>query len=88
MTIADIQDYIQSVYNENDLGGTEILDEIEDMLEQLSEERDGNWIVVEDCCNRGIYCSNCKKKIFDFTHKPKKKQSRYCSNCGAQMDMN
>lgn len=49
------------------------------------ERKHGKWIVLKDCSNSGIYCSVCNTKVFDFTHQPKKKQSRFCPNCGAEM---
>lgn len=55
-----------------------------DALELLKEKREGSWTVLEDCSNRGIYCSECHMKIFDFTHKPKDKLSRYCPHCGSK----
>ena len=45
----------------------------------------GHWIVLDNCSNSGIYCSECQAKIFDFTHKPKDKISQFCPHCGAKM---
>jgi hypothetical protein len=64
---------------------------IKEVFEQIKTEDvrpvvHGKWIVLDDCSNRGIYCSACNRKIFDFTHAPKKKQSRFCPSCGAQME--
>lgn len=50
------------------------------------EVRHGHWHTLTDCSNSGTYCSECNTKIFDFTHKPKDKLSRYCPHCGARMD--
>ena len=49
-------------------------------------EHKGMWIVLDNCANAGIYCSECNNKIFDYTTKPKKKMSNFCSNCGSQND--
>ena len=46
----------------------------------------GHWIVLESCADEGIYCSECHKKIFDRTTKPKKKLSQYCPHCGSKND--
>ena len=51
----------------------------------VRENKRGEWIVLDECSNEGIYCSKCHTKIFDFTHKPKKKLSNFCPNCGADM---
>ena len=51
----------------------------------LYDDKTGHWIVLEDCSNSGIYCSECHVKVFDFTHKPKEKISKYCPHCGARM---
>ena len=50
----------------------------------MEEQRKGHWIVLEYCANEGIYCSECKTKIFDFITKPKKKLSQYCPHCGSR----
>ena len=41
MTIVDIQDYIQSVYNPNNPTEADILNTIDEMLEQLQTEQEG-----------------------------------------------
>lgn len=51
----------------------------------VREVKKGKWIVLDECSNEGIYCPECHTKIFDFTHKPKKKLSNFCPNCGADM---
>ena len=60
----------------------------EDILRILNEhERQmGEWIALDNCSNSGIYCSICNTKIFEFTHRPKRKLSRYCPHCGSQMN--
>jgi DNA-directed RNA polymerase subunit RPC12/RpoP len=49
-------------------------------------EKTGMWIVLDECANEGIYCSECNHKIFDSPEKPKKKKSNYCPNCGSKND--
>ena len=49
-------------------------------------EHKGMWIVLDNCSNEGIYCSECTNKIFDYMTKPKKKLSQFCPNCGSQND--
>ena len=62
-------------------------DEISGVCDYITERlpKDGHWIVLENCSNSGIYCSECMAKIFDFTHKPKDKISQFCPHCGAKM---
>ena len=60
------------------------ISEVCDYIEQLQPKK-GHWIVLDNCSNSGIYCSECQAKIFDFTHKPKDKISQFCPHCGAKM---
>ena len=47
----------------------------------------GKWIILTDCANEGIYCSNCNTKIFEQTTMPKKKLSHFCPNCGSKNEL-
>lgn len=42
----------------------------------------GRWIVLDDCANEGLYCSECKKRIYK---KVPKVMPNFCSNCGSDM---
>ena len=45
----------------------------------------GYWVVLKNCSNAGVYCSECNVKLFD--HYPmREKVSLYCGHCGAKMD--
>lgn len=45
------------------------------------------WIVLDDCSNAGVYCSNCHKKVYKIDYpNTMKVKSKYCPNCGAKMD--
>ena len=50
----------------------------------------GEWIVLDECANEGVYCSVCHKKVYrvDYARcvKKNKVRSNYCPNCGARMD--
>lgn len=52
----------------------------------------GRWISLTECANEGVYCSICKKKVWqsDYAWCSKKSRnklrSNYCPNCGAKMD--
>ncbi|MGN0800700.1 MAG: hypothetical protein ACI4NU_09770 [Christensenellales bacterium] len=52
--------------------------------------RHGRWISLTDCANAGVYCSECKKKVWKEDYAPcnrkNKLRSNYCPNCGARMD--
>ena len=54
--------------------------------------RHGEWISLTECANEGVYCSICKKKIWqsDYARCSKKSRnklrSNYCPNCSAKMD--
>ena len=51
--------------------------------------RHGQWISLTDCANAGVYCSECKKKVWKEDYAPcnrkNKLRSRFCPNCGAKM---
>ena len=53
-------------------------------IEVLKQHKKGHWEILTMCANEGIYCSECHMKIFDFTHKPKDKLSKYCPHCGSK----
>lgn len=50
----------------------------------------GEWIVLDECANEGVYCSVCRKKIYKIdyarSNNPVKMKSQYCPNCGAKMN--
>lgn len=53
--------------------------EIVHVLENEEFVKHGHTFYLSDCSNQGWYCSICGKKH------PKK--PKYCSNCGAKMDL-
>ena len=60
-----------------------------DALELLKEQdrsKHGHWVVLENCSNAGVYCSECHTKMFD-RYPMKKKFSQYCGHCGAHNDL-
>jgi len=60
---------------------------INDLLQEQERSKHGHWIVLTDCSNAGVYCSECNNKMFD--HYPmKKKFSQYCGHCGSHNDLN
>lgn len=50
----------------------------------------GKWIILDECANEGVYCSECHKKVFklEFSHTMKWRNFKYCPNCGARMEVN
>lgn len=57
-------------------------------IEKLpSTHRKGKWIVLDECSNEGVYCSECNKKVLkiDYSNTMKWKNFNYCPNCGASM---
>lgn len=56
-----------------------------DALALLKEQEIGHWVALENCSNAGVYCSECRTKVFD--HYPiKKKLSYFCPHCGTRME--
>ena len=69
----------------------ELLKEQQAEIDRLKAEQErskhGHWIVLTDCSNGGVYCSECNNKMFD-RYPMKKKFSQYCAHCGAHNDLN
>ena len=56
------------------------------MLDELLKEQEiGHWILLENCSNSGVYCSECLVKVFD-SYPFKKKLSYFCPHCGTRME--
>lgn len=47
----------------------------------------GNWLLLDECSNAGVYCSVCHKKVYKEDYANQKLKSKYCPNCGAIMDL-
>lgn len=52
----------------------------------VQEARHGEWELIDECANEGVYCSNCHKKVYRAKYANQKVKSNYCPNCGAKMD--
>ena len=50
------------------------------------EVKRGEWILLDECANEGVYCSVCQKKVYKINYANQKMYSKYCPNCGARMD--
>ncbi len=46
----------------------------------------GHWVLLEDCVNEGVYCSECHKKVYKADYANQKLKSKFCPNCGAKME--
>ena len=48
----------------------------------------GEWKLLDECSNAGVYCSVCHKAVFRERawYKNVHIQSKFCPNCGARMD--
>ena len=55
-------------------------------LKEQNKSKHGHWIVLTNCSNAGVYCSECNTKMFD-SYPMKKKFSQYCGHCGAHNDL-
>lgn len=47
----------------------------------------GEWHLLKNCANEGVYCSVCNKKVYKTDYANQKIKSPYCPNCGAKMDL-
>ena len=53
--------------------------------EQVEIMWKGEWIVLDECANEGVYCSKCKKKVYRIEYANEKMKSSFCPHCGAPM---
>ena len=44
------------------------------------------WRTLDDCSNAGVYCTRCYKKVYRVDYANQKVKSRFCPNCGAEME--
>lgn len=49
--------------------------------------RHGQWFLLDDCANEGVYCSECYKKVYRKEYANQKVKSKFCPNCGAEMNL-
>lgn len=49
-------------------------------------KKHGEWFLLDECSNEGVYCSVCCKKVYDTHYANQKIKSKFCPNCGAEMD--
>ena len=50
------------------------------------DRKHGHWAALDECANKGVYCSVCHKKVYKLNYANQKLESKYCPNCGAIMD--
>ena len=52
----------------------------------VAEVVHGQWYMLDDCANAGLYCSSCGRRVHHEEFAYKKLKSKYCPHCGARMD--
>lgn len=52
----------------------------------VAEVGHGQWYVLDDCANAGLYCSACSRRVHREEFAYKNLKSKYCPHCGARMD--
>ena len=52
----------------------------------VEEVKHGEWLLLDECANEGVYCSVCRKKVYRTEYANQKIKSKFCPNCGARMD--
>ncbi len=50
----------------------------------VAEVVHGQWYMLDDCANAGLYCSACGRRVHHEEFAYKKLKSKYCPNCGAK----
>lgn len=69
-------------------------EEMRQKLEELTGEKIevesnrcvGQWFLLDECSNSGVYCSICGKKVYKEDYANQKIKSKFCPNCGAIME--
>lgn len=51
-----------------------------------TDRKHGHWFTLDECADKGVYCSVCSKKVYKLYYANQKLKSKYCPNCGAIMD--
>lgn len=46
----------------------------------------GEWFLLDECVNSGVYCSVCHKKVYKEDYANQKIKSKFCPNCVARME--
>lgn len=57
------------------------------LVKNAEVKKHGNWFLLDECSNAGVYCSVCYKKIYKTDYANQRIKSKYCPNCGAIMDL-
>lgn len=53
--------------------------------EQVEKVWRGEWRLLDDCANEGLYCSQCGKKVYRAEYANVKMTTRFCPNCMSAM---
>ena len=63
-------------------------DDIDDMptIDPKDLRPKAKWRTLDDCSNAGVYCTRCYKKVYRVDYANQKVKSRFCPNCGAEME--
>lgn len=89
MTIAEAKKIIKSecyIADLLNLDRTQMVNTALDTVIEAARDK-GKWIILDECANEGVYCSECHKKVFKLEFSPtmKWRNFKYCPNCGARM---
>lgn len=44
----------------------------------VAEVKHGNWFLLDNCANAGVYCSNCHRKVYKAEYANQKLKSNFC----------
>ena len=69
---------IKNIFNNNE----NCLRDVEEFIKEQCNI--AHWIMLTNCANEGIYCSECSKKVYKIFYDKKKAKS--CPNCGRKME--
>lgn len=58
---------------------------VEALEKQIEKDEEGHWFLLDECSNKGVYCSKCHKKVYKKNYANQKLKSKFCPNCGKKM---
>ena len=93
--IGSLEDVIADYRDEHtfstDFAATVVTDILNNIVKcqpaaDVAPVRHGQWVLLDECYNEGVYCSACHKKVYKKCYANKKIKSKFCPHCGAKMD--
>ena len=78
------EDALKALYNDYAYAAMDVIKRLP--AADVAEVVHGQWYLLDDCANAGVYCSTCGRRVHREEFAYKKLRSKYCPHCGARMD--